>query len=90
MLGLRQDTSRFILALLYPLKPRRLPGLPGLWIKLIRYWLVRPDPKTPFPPVEKAMKNPDGLLSIGGPFTTERLIDAYAKGKLFLFAICRP
>ncbi len=80
MLGLRQDASRLILAILYPLKPARLTGLPGLWAKLIHYWFVRPDPDAPFPPVEKAMKNPDGLLSIGGPFTTERLIDAYSKG----------
>ena len=80
MLGLSQNTTRFILALLYPLAPRRLPGLPGLWAALIRYWLVRPDPDAPFPPVEKAMKSPDGLLAIGGPLTVQRLIEAYPKG----------
>ena len=80
MPGICQNTSQIILALLYPLRPRRLAGLPGLWAAVIRYWLKPPDPEAPFPPIEKAMKNPDGLLAVGGPLTTQRLIDAYRKG----------
>jgi leucyl/phenylalanyl-tRNA--protein transferase len=33
-----------------------------------------------FLPVEKAFKHPDGLLSIGGPLSTSRLIYAYYNG----------
>jgi len=65
---------------MYPLKPHRLPALPGLWAALIRYWFVQPGPDAPFPPVEKAMRNPDGLLAIGGPITARRLIEAYRRG----------
>lgn len=89
MLRLSPNTTRFMLAFLYPLVPRRISGLPGLWAALIRYWIVRPDPDTPFPPVEKAMKKPDGLLAIGGPLTVTRLIEAYRKG-IIPFCHLRP
>ena len=88
-LGLNPIVRRNILAFLYPLAPSRLSGLPGLWAALIRYWIFRPDPKAPFPPVEKAMKKPDGLLAIGGPLTVPRLIEAYRKG-IILFCHVSP
>ena len=34
----------------------------------------------PFPPVEKALKSPNGLLCAGGDLAPERLLAAYARG----------
>lgn len=34
----------------------------------------------PFPPVEQALDEPDGLLAAGGGLTSERLLDAYSHG----------
>jgi leucyl/phenylalanyl-tRNA--protein transferase len=40
-------------------------------------WLERGDP---FPPVERALKNPNGLLAAGADLSVERLLDAYRRG----------
>jgi leucyl/phenylalanyl-tRNA---protein transferase len=40
-------------------------------------WLDRRDP---FPPVERALREPNGLLAAGGDLSPERLVDAYAHG----------
>jgi len=37
-------------------------------------------PADPFPPVEQALDQPDGLLAAGGSLTTRRLVDAYCRG----------
>lgn len=37
-------------------------------------------PADPFPPVEQALDQPDGLLAAGGSLTTRRLIEAYRRG----------
>jgi leucyl/phenylalanyl-tRNA--protein transferase len=37
-------------------------------------------PTDPFPPVEQALDQPDGLLAAGGSLTTRRLVDAYRRG----------
>lgn len=42
--------------------------------------LVWIGPRDPFPPVEKALKNPNGLLCAGGDLSVERLLDAYRHG----------
>lgn len=34
----------------------------------------------PFPPIDSALREPDGLLAAGGELTPERLLDAYRKG----------
>jgi leucyl/phenylalanyl-tRNA--protein transferase len=34
----------------------------------------------PFPPVEKALKSPNGLLCAGGDLSPQRLMDAYSRG----------
>jgi leucyl/phenylalanyl-tRNA--protein transferase len=34
----------------------------------------------PFPPVEKALKEPNGLLAAGGELSLPRLVDAYSRG----------
>lgn len=40
-------------------------------------WLGKGDP---FPPVEYALSDPNGLLAVGGDLSPERLLDAYARG----------
>ena len=40
-------------------------------------WLSESDP---FPPVEQAMTDPNGLLAAGADLSTERLLDAYLRG----------
>ncbi len=37
-------------------------------------------PADPFPPVDQALDQPDGLLAAGGSLTTKRLVDAYHHG----------
>lgn len=44
------------------------------------YWLNPEDPDAPFPPVEHALRDPDGLLAIGGDLSPERLLRAYRRG----------
>ena len=38
------------------------------------------DPDTPFPPVESALREPDGLLAWGGDLSPQRLLAAYRHG----------
>ena len=40
-------------------------------------WLKAKDP---FPPVERALKDPNGLLAAGGELSVERLLEAYRHG----------
>ena len=40
-------------------------------------WL---DVDEPFPPVERALKNPNGLLAAGGDLSVPRLLEAYRRG----------
>jgi leucyl/phenylalanyl-tRNA--protein transferase len=40
-------------------------------------WLERGDP---FPAVERALKNPNGLLAAGADLSVERLLEAYRRG----------
>jgi leucyl/phenylalanyl-tRNA--protein transferase len=40
-------------------------------------WLQRDDP---FPPVERALKSPNGLLAAGADLSPERLLEAYRHG----------
>lgn len=42
--------------------------------------LLPPDSDAPFPPVEHALRDPDGLLAIGGDLSPRRLLDAYRHG----------
>ncbi len=50
-------------------------------------WL---EAKDPFPPVERALKNPNGLLAAGGELSTERLLDAYRRGVFPWFSGTEP
>ncbi len=38
------------------------------------------DPAAPFPPVEEALREPNGLLAIGGDLSPQRLLRAYRGG----------
>ena len=44
------------------------------------YWVADNIISDSFPPVNSALRDPDGLLAIGGDLTPERLIDAYKSG----------
>ncbi len=48
-------------------------------MRLRPYWLD-PSPEAPFPPVEAALREPNGLLAVGGDLTLPRLLRAYAGG----------
>jgi len=43
-------------------------------------WLSEQDPPDCFPPVERALREPDGLLAAGGDLRPERLLAAYRRG----------
>lgn len=38
------------------------------------------NPKQPFPSLQKALKDPNGLLAVGGCLSSERLLNAYQHG----------
>ncbi len=42
--------------------------------------LLPADPHAPFPPVERALRQPDGLLAVGGDLSPPRLLNAYRHG----------
>src|SRR3954470_15274396 len=54
------------------------------WRDSPRCWRARMipylDAEDPFPPVDAAMREPNGLLAAGGDLSPERLIDAYRRG----------
>jgi hypothetical protein len=43
-------------------------------------WLTADDPPNAFPPVETALREPDGLLAAGGDLSPQRLLAAYRAG----------
>ncbi len=45
-----------------------------------RLYLLSDDPDSPFPSVESAMRQPDGLLAVGGDLSPTRLLNAYRHG----------
>ena len=52
--------------------------------------LLSPDPASPFPPAEHALREPDGLLAIGGDLHPQRLLNAYAHGIFPWFSDGQP
>ena len=54
------------------------------------YWVEDNMLATEFPPLHKALRDPDGLLAIGGTLSKERLIDAYSKGIFPWFNLGQP
>lgn len=53
-------------------------------------WIAADDDDTPFPDVERALDDPDGLLAMGGPLSTARLEQAYRAGVFPWFAEGQP
>lgn len=47
---------------------------------MTRIAILRTGSTDPFPPVENALDDPEGLLAAGGDLSPERLLDAYAHG----------
>jgi leucyl/phenylalanyl-tRNA---protein transferase len=43
-------------------------------------WLAPQDPPDAFPPVERALEDPPGLLAAGGDLSSARLLAAYRRG----------
>lgn len=43
-------------------------------------WRLADAPDAPFPPAETALRQPDGLLALGGDLSPVRLLNAYAGG----------
>ncbi|HYG05692.1 MAG TPA: leucyl/phenylalanyl-tRNA--protein transferase [Stenotrophomonas sp.] len=52
--------------------------------------LLGDDPLAPFPPVEQALRDPDGLLAVGGDLSPARLLNAYAHGIFPWFSEGQP
>jgi leucyl/phenylalanyl-tRNA--protein transferase len=50
-------------------------------------WLTR---DAPFPPVEKALHEPNGLLAAGGDLSVARLVNAYSRGIFPWFGVGDP
>ena len=50
-------------------------------------WL---EPGAPFPPLQSALTDPNGLLAAGGDLSVERLVDAYRKGIFPWFSEGQP
>ena len=50
-------------------------------------WL---DADDPFPPLERALREPDGLLAAGGSLAPARLVDAYRRGIFPWFSEGQP
>jgi leucyl/phenylalanyl-tRNA--protein transferase len=53
-------------------------------------WLSPDDPPERFPPLERALRDPPGLLAAGGDLTPERLLAAYARGIFPWYAAGQP
>ena len=48
--------------------------------RLSLYWLDPRNPREPFPPGECALRDPDGLIAVGGDLSVSRLLLAYRHG----------
>lgn len=53
-------------------------------------WLDPRDDHQPFPPVERALREPDGLLAVGGSLTPRRLLRAYRSGIFPWYSVGQP
>ncbi|WP_440995349.1 leucyl/phenylalanyl-tRNA--protein transferase [Arhodomonas sp. SL1] len=53
-------------------------------------WIAPGDDRTPFPDPEQALREPNGLLAIGGSLSPARLVEAYRNGVFPWFAEDQP
>jgi leucyl/phenylalanyl-tRNA--protein transferase len=56
----------------------------------LRLPVLDADPSAPFPPVEAALREPDGLLAMGGDLSPVRLLNAYGHGIFPWFSEGQP
>jgi len=56
----------------------------------LRLPLLRDDPQAPFPDASLALRDPDGLLAMGGDLSPERLLNAYSHGVFPWFCEGQP
>lgn len=56
----------------------------------LRLPLLDADPASPFPPADSALREPDGLLAMGGDLSPARLLNAYAHGIFPWFSHGQP
>src|SRR3569833_1229896 len=54
------------------------------------FWLDPHDDGAPFPDVERALREPDGLLAAGGDLSPRRLLNAYRHGIYPWYCACQP
>jgi len=54
------------------------------------FWLDPNDRSYDFPPVDHAMREPDGLLAVGGDLAPERIVNAYRHGIFPWFSPGQP
>jgi leucyl/phenylalanyl-tRNA--protein transferase len=54
------------------------------------FWLDADDKGYAFPPVEHALREPDGLLAVGGDLAPERILSAYRQGIFPWFSPGQP
>lgn len=52
--------------------------------------LLDDDPEAPFPPADSALREPDGLLAMGGDLSPARLLNAYRHGVFPWFSDGQP
>ena len=55
-----------------------------------RPFLLAPESDAPFPPAELALRQPDGLLAVGGDLSASRLLNAYRGGIFPWFSEGQP
>ncbi len=54
------------------------------------YWIDSSDDEGAFPPVDSALRDPDGLLAVGGKLTPGRLQAAYRQGIFPWYSVGQP
>lgn len=54
------------------------------------YWIDKDDSEDAFPSVDSALREPDGLLAVGGLLTTTRLQAAYRQGIFPWYSVGQP
>jgi len=80
---------RWVLGLLWSLKPPRLYGVPAMLAMLVKHYAGLGLPPGALPDPEKTLTYPDGLAGICTDLSVPTLMAAYAKG-LFPFAHIGP
>jgi leucyl/phenylalanyl-tRNA--protein transferase len=54
------------------------------------YWISKNDGEDAFPSVETALREPDGLLAVGGKLSSTRLLAAYRQGIFPWYSVGQP